>query len=133
MERFAVTPCNNHLLWVGVVLNRWFSARHLSFSIHHYCFDGITNCLCYTPSFQLLLPLNFKVTITLSLQALESKLASCRNFVRDPPRKANSPVDSPRYFKNLLSAFWIVFVMSSRFNYIQFVSFINHDKETYIL
>ncbi|XP_071797696.1 nuclear distribution protein nudE-like 1 [Asterias amurensis] len=31
--------------------------------------------------------------------ALESKLASCRNFVRDPPRKANSPVDSPRAVK----------------------------------
>ncbi|XP_038064193.1 nuclear distribution protein nudE homolog 1-A-like [Patiria miniata] len=31
--------------------------------------------------------------------ALESKLASCRNFVKEPPRKANSPVDSPRAAK----------------------------------
>ncbi|XP_022103481.1 nuclear distribution protein nudE-like 1-A [Acanthaster planci] len=31
--------------------------------------------------------------------ALETKLASCRNFVKDQPRRANSPVDSPRAAK----------------------------------
>ncbi|XP_071954600.1 nuclear distribution protein nudE-like 1-A [Antedon mediterranea] len=33
--------------------------------------------------------------------ALENKLASCRNFVKDQPRKATSPVDSPSSAKRI--------------------------------
>lgn len=52
------------------------------------------------------------------LQALEAKLATCRNFVKDQPRSGkiggNSPMNSPRYVEDIF-----VEAGSQRWNHFQ--------------